>query len=133
MFWSVFKVCGQRHFAPGLKFLLQPFRLCRRGIIGESTQQKMQGRFSEITALIIALAAREGSPGCFPFREDAPTRVAPAVFSYCGISFSAIAKDPAKNPVLNGPGSTTVTRIPKGATSAASASEMPSTANFVEL
>jgi hypothetical protein len=46
--------------------------------------------------------------------------------------FGTFSERPAQS-VRNGPGSTTVTRIPSGAHSLASASDSPSTANLVAL
>ena len=56
-------------------------------------------------------------------------RVAPTVSSYASSSCEWCIDAPA-NPVRNEPGSGISTRIPCGATSAASASVRPSSANF---
>ena len=79
----------------------------------------------------IAAAALAGSPGCLPSSSGIPVRSGSICSSYAGMASEISSAPGPLNDVRNAPGSTISTRMPNRSTSLASASDHPSSANFV--
>jgi hypothetical protein len=95
---------------------VSPKRQAERWVVGIERLEDRRGGFRRITRLAAVFAFNVA-------------RVAPTVGAYSSITAAAARLRP-RSSVRNDPGSTISTRMPNGATSAATASESPSSANL---
>src|SRR5262249_41215133 len=104
-----------------------------RATVSLPSARRVGGRLVD-ASFMIACASRRGSPGWWPFLPAREARLSPAVSASSSIFTAVLFNDWAlRKSVRKAPGSTAVAWIPSGASSADSASLMPSTANFVAL
>jgi hypothetical protein len=106
--------------------------LARIASTASSPSARRRGAWDAAIASRMAEAALSGSPGCVPSIRSTAARVTPAVGAESSMIVLVRCIRFAPNSVRNAPGSTMSTRMPSGATSAASASDIASSANFAE-